>query len=340
MKRAKPFHPDFDPTAEPLVDACAEGDLKTVRSLVKSGVPVNAIGSKHTGYYPLHAAAKAGHENIVKYLLSTGARVDVRTEAQLEQRADTPLLIAVDKGHLKTVRALVEAGADVNAHSRQRNTPLGRAIQRNNHALIDYLVAHGARPDGAHLRLAAGGGNIYAMEKLLGMGFKISDGEDQDGTLLHRAISVIRPNQLEMVSYLLDHGADINQASGDFNFAATPLLRACSPGRWEIANYLLERGADPSLGSKFKDFPLNHTVRIGGYEMRYGPGRGSYGTAQKLVEAGAKLDSVDFESKTPLEWTVENRDKAMFQLLVKHGAQVPKKLIPTITRRFGKDILK
>jgi ankyrin repeat protein len=325
VSKKKPYHPDFDPRAEPLVKACAKGNLKRVRLLVEQGLPVNAVGSADDGYYPLHAAAEAGHDKVIAYLLTVGAKVECRTGAYIEQREETPLLLAARRGQLKSIQALVKGGADINAKTLLNNTALGWAVQMNDYKLFRFLLSNNAKTEPTLLRLAASRGDIKIIKELLTRGLKVQVGGDPKyGSLLYCAIG---RDRIDMVRFLIERGADINQASGPF--AATPLIQACSTRKWKIANYLLEKGADPSLGSKHEAYPLNYAVWRGGHE-----------TAKRLIKAGAKLDTVDFEGRTPLGWAVESRDRAMLQLLIKHGAQVPKKLIPTITRRFGKDILK
>jgi ankyrin repeat protein len=325
MAKAHSYDPDLDPKAEPLVKACARGDLGKVRSLVSAGIPVNAIGSKHTGQYPLHAAAKAGHDRVVSYLLGAGARVDVRTKAMLEQNADTPLLLALSQGHVRTAKILIEHGADVNANSWQKSTPIGRAIQLRSSEMVQYLVEHGARIESATLRLAARQGDVRIMQYLLRQGFKVAYGDDERlGTLLYCAIAC---NQIQMVKLLVQSGADVDETSG--SFAETPLIKACSERKWEIANWLLQNGADPNIGSKHNAFPLNYAARLGGLE-----------TARLLLKAGAKVEFVDFEGMTPLDWAIQSRNKEMFQVLMGAGTQVPKELMAKVKRRFGKDVLK
>lgn len=323
--KRKPYHPDYDPRAEPLVKACAEGNLKKVRQLVETGIPVNAIGSKHWGYYPLHAAAENGRDDIVKYLIRAGAKLEVRTAMEFQRELMTPLLLAGEKNHFDTVKILVEKGADVNAHSDYNNTPLGWATQRRNREMFDYLFAHGARAEVRHFNLAVGTGDKGLVQWFLDQGFKL-DAEEFEMGQSHLSKAIARKN-FDMVKFLVEHGANVNRAWNDF--AEPPLVQATAVAEWEIAKYLIEHGADPNLGSIHKAYPLNYAARRGGLEC-----------AALLLEKGAKVNSVDFGKMTPLEWAVEQKDKPILELLVKHGAIVPKKLVPTIIRRFRKAVLK
>ncbi|KAK1976061.1 ankyrin repeat-containing domain protein, partial [Colletotrichum cereale] len=55
----------------------------------------------------MHIAARLGHVGVVEALLRHGAPVDAR-----DGRGETPLHLAVDKGHGKVRDFLVERGAD------------------------------------------------------------------------------------------------------------------------------------------------------------------------------------------------------------------------------------
>lgn len=324
-KSRKVYHADFDPRSDPLVRACANGELKKAQELVKLGVPVNAIGHKRWGYYPLHAAAENGHVKIVDYLITIGAKLDVRTAAEYQRDLMTPLLLAAEKNRFGIVKLLVQAGADINAHSAFNSTAIGHAIQKRNREMFDYLIAHGARAEVKDLNLAVGRGDTNLVQWFLNHGFKL-DQEEFELDQSHLSNAIFR-NDFEMVKFLIEHGADVNRAKN--HFAEPPLVQAARERKWDIANYLLKKGANPNMHSIHDAYALNYAARLGGLEI-----------APRLIRQGAKVDTVDFEGKTPLDWSIENKDKQMFELLVKHGAPVPQKLVLTIKRRFGKEALR
>ena len=170
-----------------------------------------------------------------------------------------------------------------------------------------------------------GVGDKELVQWFLDHGFKL-DFEEHEMGRSHLSHAVARKN-FDMVQFLVKKGADVNRATGDF--AEPPLVEACRCGEWKIAEFLLEHGADPALGSIHQAYALNYAARRGGLEA-----------ARLLLERGAKVDSVDFENMTPLEWAVEDKNKPMLDLLIRHGATVPKRLVPTIVRRFGKTVLR
>ena len=87
-------------------------------ALLDSGADPNV--TDRAGNTPLHVAAQTGSLEVVKKLLSKGAKTDVQTPgagpSQNQFRpvsgAQTPLLLAARNGHVEVMRTLIEAGAD------------------------------------------------------------------------------------------------------------------------------------------------------------------------------------------------------------------------------------
>src|SRR5271157_5666677 len=86
--------------------------------------------------------------------------------------ADLRLVDAVEKRDQKAVRALIKAGADVNAVRDDGSTPLIWAASRDDAEIVSALLAAGAKVNAADengetpLLLACGNGNL-AMARVL-----------------------------------------------------------------------------------------------------------------------------------------------------------------------------
>ncbi|KAF2196029.1 hypothetical protein GQ43DRAFT_281528 [Delitschia confertaspora ATCC 74209] len=81
---------------ETLVEKCADGDLSAVGELLHSNIKPNiACGV---------AAARAGHYDILSILLASGLKAD----PDPSKHRDTPMTVAIGRGHLKIVNLLLE----------------------------------------------------------------------------------------------------------------------------------------------------------------------------------------------------------------------------------------
>lgn len=148
-----------------LFDKIHCNDLKGVEDAIAQGADVNAKDSN--GLMPLHWAAPDGYVNIVRALLSAGAKVDAKTkegwtalhmvcfihmkilkvsttsEVSENEERIVVLDIVADR-HIETIKMLVTAGADVNAKTNDGATPLRLAAFHGCADIIEVLLATGA----------------------------------------------------------------------------------------------------------------------------------------------------------------------------------------------------
>lgn len=96
----------------------------------------------------------------------------------------------------------------------------------------------------ARLHQAAGSGDVITATALLAQSFAINAIDDSGRTPLHLAAA---NNQLDMVKFLVDSGADVNgQADGDGWQDHAPLGYAIESCSVETVRLLLDLGADPN----------------------------------------------------------------------------------------------
>jgi len=152
------------PEIDQLIELAKNGDAAGVRAAVSSD-PSLLAGRLASGETPLMAALYRGHIDVVQTLIELGAPLDIfaaaATGRQPELRGEidkaddlnafaydgwTPLHLAAFFGHLDAARALIDAGADTNAFSRNgmRNTPLHAAAAGRHGDVALLLVEHGA----------------------------------------------------------------------------------------------------------------------------------------------------------------------------------------------------
>jgi len=122
--------------------AAVADDAEMVRHAVELGGDARNITSVYDGT-ALIAAAHLGHFEVVEALIEAGAPLD-----HVNNLGWTALIEAVILGdgrdrHIRTVKALVEAGADRTIADRQGRTPLDHARQRGYAEIIEILEAGG-----------------------------------------------------------------------------------------------------------------------------------------------------------------------------------------------------
>ena len=225
FQKDKKMNPEF-------FSAITTGDLAKVNEMLKAD-PQLARAKDEKGVSAILKATYYGKKDIAAALLATGIELNIfeaaatgqtaRVSALVKQdaaRANAfapdgfhPLGLAVFFGHRETVEALLAAGAEVNAASREtmKVTPLHSAAAARQPAIARLLIAHGAKVNAAQAE----------------SGF----------TPLHEATA---NGDLEFAKLLLEHGAEINVKTND---GKTPLAFAISRNQMEMTAFLRERGA-------------------------------------------------------------------------------------------------
>lgn len=167
-----------------LVSAIKKQDLEGMKKLVSEGAALEKPAGERSGGSPLFEAAGVGFVEGIRFLIQKGALPDVRDDGR------TPLQQAVYHKHKEAIRALVAAGADINAPMYSKRTVLHEAQEHYNYDLFPFLLEQGA--------------NINAQK-------------DDGQTVLHIAA---KGGRSEHVTLFLDHGADATVTDRHMNTAA------------------------------------------------------------------------------------------------------------------------
>ncbi len=245
-----------DPDEKALIKAASEGDLKSVKTLLKKGVKTSAKDDSHAT--AMVNASGAGHVEIVKLLLGHRAGTDPAESAEalkyaaragrkdvidllVSRGAKITLQVAASVGDQEAVKRLIREGADVNPEDNDHQTPFFCAVSRNQWDTAITLLENGAKIEdtfglfGPLLVAAAKDGHIGMIKWLV-------EKEKVKPEALRASLEAASgEGKQEIVEFLLDRGADINAAD---NNGRTPLMAAAIRGRHDIVKVLTAWGAD------------------------------------------------------------------------------------------------
>lgn len=120
-----------------LVEAAADGDIRTITALIDGGANVNASVTGDGS--PLILAAREGHLPAVQLLLDRGADVNLGVIGD-----GNPLIMAAREGHLAIVTLLLDRGATVDQEVPGDENALIGASGKGQLDVVKLLVARGA----------------------------------------------------------------------------------------------------------------------------------------------------------------------------------------------------
>ena len=124
--------------------AAVANDVPMLRIALEGGGNPKAVTSIYDGT-ALIAAAHLGHAEIVRTLIAAHAPLDHVNNLQWTALIESIVLGDGGNNHTETLRALVEAGANVNIPDGSEATPLKLARSRGYHDMVAILEKSGAK---------------------------------------------------------------------------------------------------------------------------------------------------------------------------------------------------
>ena len=277
---------DLEPN---IFKACKEGKLSSVQWLIeKENVNKDLIDSNNCT--PILIACQGGQPEIVDYLISKGANIEVKdkngdslihfatiggflsiVQYLIEKQninkeikgkgGKTPLHYACEKGHLPIIEYLVSKGVNIEARDKKEKTPVHYACQGGHLQIVEYLMSKyvniGAiTKTGNHvIHYASMGGLVPIIHYLI---TQLNVNKDLQGnnkkTPLHCACE---KGQFPVVEYLVSIGANKEARGYYFNDKWTPLHYAAYFGYADIVKYLVSEGADKNAKNQNGETPYD-----------------------------------------------------------------------------------
>lgn len=203
---------------------------------IELSMTIDAISIQ--SWNPLHLAAQHNHPDVVRILVSHGARIDAR-----DGNSRTPLHMATKYNNHDVIATLAELGATIDARDKYYRTPLHWATKYNYRRVTRILVSQGATIDAIDqnsrtpLHLAAKYGNLDIIRYLVAHGATIDSRDEDSLTPLHLAAEDANADN---VRFFVIHGAAID--AGD-RYSRTPLYLAAGSGDPDTIRYFISHGA-------------------------------------------------------------------------------------------------
>ena len=203
-----------------------KGDVNRVVAAINRGDDVNGM---YEGDTLLCWAIRKNNPDMIKTIISL-PRTDVNKRSVWDDGMHlwdrTPLILAAHMGQAETVNLLIQRGAHLNDQDSvdgaayfKGDTALIRAARRDHINVVRALFSHPQKPN-IHI---TGNGGVAALWCAV---------ENED---------------LEMTSFLYDHGAKVNQT----NQIGASVLTACiEHKKWEVLDYLIAHGANSNLADR------------------------------------------------------------------------------------------
>jgi ankyrin repeat protein len=124
--------------------ASVADDEATLRTLLALGASAKQTTSRYDGT-ALIAAAHLGHDGVVRQLIAAGAPLNHVNNLHWTATIEAIVLGNGGARHQATLKALIDAGANLQLTDGQGLTPLQLARQRGYTQMVNMLIAAGAR---------------------------------------------------------------------------------------------------------------------------------------------------------------------------------------------------
>jgi ankyrin repeat protein len=236
----------------------------------------------------------------------------------------TALLYSAREGHMDAVRALVEAGVDVNQVNGDKLSPMVTAIMNGHLDLAKYLLDRGANPN------LAGLSGLTALYATVDVQWVPKTWFPQP------SVEQEKVTYLDLMKALLNRGANVNAPIGeklwfrsftnDYTWVdtagSTSFWRAAQSSDLPAMKLLVEHGADAKLANKAGETPLMAAAGIGwAWNWSVRAPYPAVDAVKYCVELGNDVNAADNRGYTALHGAAFLGDNAMVNYLTAKGAK-------------------
>lgn len=319
----------------PMTAAATNGWSNVIHTLLKHHADVRLSDS--TGLAPLHHAAKNGHKDVALIFLthedSRGKKENVNVR---DSSLYTSLHYAASEGHIEVMELLLAHGADIQARTETKWTPLHSAI--GNTSSIKLLLDSGAEVEAenanghAPLLAAVRAGCLGSVRLLLDRGASLGSFDIPSKDALYYAIS---KDQASIVEEMLGRDCNRNIASQWCTMDLAIITKALNVLKFLIGKApeaaTMKSGGNSTLlciaaGLSGPPDMLTLLLEAGSDVNHQGPGGNTPLMEAVCIENAAHVRQL-IEWKADVKCRDENGDTALSLAASQHSLDVVKMLI-------------
>lgn len=234
-----------------LHGAAASGDVEMIMLFIELGCNIEAINDE--GSTTLDIAVKCQNRDASLVLLEFGASMN-----SSDINGWTPLHSTCWKGNLDICADLVEKGCDILAVNKDGRLPLHVAAFNNFPKICTYLVLNGAPLESSDLQemtplsLAAGAGNLKAVEALLKAGANVNrlvkNPLDPKQSISALQLAIIKKKKKVYMYLMTVPGIIVDSISADFFIGS-------KHGQKTLPANILETATENDCSSEEEELP-------------------------------------------------------------------------------------
>ena len=261
------------------------------------------------GFTPLTSAVDHRHIPVAKFLLESGADVELPVECPLPTNFNgaSPLMIACRQGPLEMVELLLSRGADPNRRNRlwHIDSTLRNAVHSRDVTIVRRLLKAGAKPHASHLYSSVIHGPSDVVEELIKAGCDVAyiskSGQPTIAAAVPMGTAAIERGKT-IIQLLLNAGADLN-AEG--KGGQTALMKAVRYNLPSMIEFLIARGAKVDRPVRNDQSTALHcAAELGHVEA-----------TETLIKLGAPFNARDKRGRTPFDLAKAEGQKGVLKLL-------------------------
>ncbi len=230
----------------------------------------------------------------LKALIAAGADLNARSNTR-----STPLINSAEMGNAECAKALLAAGADVNARNELDETALMMAAKAGVSGCVQAILDAGADANARNfegwtaLMWAAGKGDVISVNALIAAGADVNSETEADWQgESWTALRAAASESLDVVKILISARAKVRA------LGSAALRSAASAGKVEIVELLIASGADVNARNANGETALMKAVASGRVEC-----------VKILINAGAELNAKNNANMTAFQIAADRKSE-------------------------------